>query len=178
MRIIPSCAMLSRLTWRQCCLAAALAFAGILGVQPLITSAQPAQGRKIEVLVLGNEGEIHAFDKTTAQVVTELAKEGINLFYSTSPADLNSQNLSKFDAVLLYAKYDSITPAQAKALLDFVESGKGFLAIHSAAESFPNSPGYISLVGGELDHHGTGPFTASIVHSEHPVTLGVTPFQT
>jgi len=142
-------------------LAAALAFAAILGVQPLVTWAEPTPGRKIVVLVLGNEGEIHAFDKTTAQVVPELAKEGINWFYSTSPADLNSQNLSKFDAVLLYAKYDSMAPAQEKALLDFVNSGKGFLAVHSAAESFPNSPAYIRLVGGELDHHGTGAFTAS-----------------
>ena len=94
------------------------------------------EGRKIGVLVLGNEGEVDAFDKTTAQVVPELAKEGINFFYSTSPADLNSQKLAKFDAVLLYAKYESIVPAQEKALLDFVNSGKGFLAIHSAAESF------------------------------------------
>jgi putative membrane-bound dehydrogenase-like protein len=172
MRTIPSCAIFLS-AWRQRCLAAALALAAILGVQ-----AQPPAGRKIVVLVLGNEGDTHALDKTTAQVIPELAKEGINLIYSTSPADLNSQNLSNFDAVLLYAKYDSIAPAQEKALLDFVNSGKGFLAVHSAAESFPNSPAYIRLVGGELDHHGTGAFTASILHSEHPVTLGVTPFET
>jgi putative membrane-bound dehydrogenase-like protein len=170
--------MLLRLTWRQRCLAGGLALAAILGVQPLLTSGEPAEGRKIEVLVLGNDGEIHAFEKTTAQVVPALAKEGINWFYSTSPADLNSQNLAKFDAVLLYAKYDSITPAEEQALLDFVNSGKGFLAVHSAAESFPNSGAYIRLVGGQLDHHGTGVFTASIVRPEHPVTLGVASFET
>jgi len=147
-----------------------------VGVRPLLTWAEPTEGRKIEVLVLGNEGEIHAFEKTTAQVAPDLAKEGINWFYSTSPMDLNSQNLAKFDAVLLYAKYDSIAPAQETALLNFVNSGKGFLAVHSAAESFPKSPAYVRLVGGELDHHSAGAFTASIVRSEHPVTLGGRPF--
>src|SRR5437867_3274076 len=179
MKLTPNCAsMFLSLTYRQRCLAAGLALAAILGLQPLLTSAEPTDGRKIEMLVLGNDGEIHAFEKTTALVVPELAKEGINFFYSISPADLNSQNLAKFDAVLLYAKYDSITPAQENALLDFVNSGKGFLAVHSAAESFPKSPAYVRLVGGELDHHGTGAFTASMVRSEHPVTLGVTPFAT
>src|SRR2546425_10888253 len=88
MRIIPSCASMPlRLTWRQRCLAAGLALAAIPCVRPLLTSAAPAEeGRKIEVLVLGSEGEIHAFDKTTSQVIPELAKEGINCFYSTSPA--------------------------------------------------------------------------------------------
>src|SRR5207244_4907963 len=43
---------------------------------------------------------------------------------------------------------------------------------------FPKCPAYIRLVGGELDHHGSGAFTASIVLSEHPVTLGVAPFET
>src|ERR1700674_1833914 len=95
-------------TWRQRCLAAGLALAAILSLQPVLTSAEPADGRKIEVLILGNEGETHALEKTTAQVVPDLAKEGINCSYSTSPADLNTQNLKKFDVVLLYAKYDSI----------------------------------------------------------------------
>jgi hypothetical protein len=52
--------MFLRPTRRQRCLAGGLALAAILGVLPLLTSAEPAAGRKIEVLVLGNEGEIHA----------------------------------------------------------------------------------------------------------------------
>src|SRR5260370_23117968 len=166
MRIVPGYS--SRPSWRQRCLAAGLAFAAILYVKPLHTSAAPAEGRKIEVLVLGNDGDSHASDKTTAHVVPELAKEGINCSYSTSPADLNAQHLAQFDAVLLYAR-DSIAPAQEKALLDFVNSVKGLLAVHS--------PAYVRLVGGELDRHGSGAFTASVVRADHPVTFGVVPFE-
>lgn len=114
MKMIPSSpSLLSRLTWRQRCLAAGLAIAAILAVQPLLTSAEPA-GRKLEVLILGNEGEVHAIEKTTALVVPALSKEGINCFYSTTTADLNSQNLAKYDALLLNGKYDALTPAQEK----------------------------------------------------------------
>src|SRR5262245_13779887 len=75
--------------WIRRWLAAGVAVAGILAMRPLLTSAAPADGRKIELLVMGNDGEIHAFEKTTAYVVPELVKEGINCFYSTSVADLN-----------------------------------------------------------------------------------------
>src|SRR6266536_1567038 len=178
MRITPKRAsLLSRLTCGHPFLAGGFALIAALGVQPLLTSAEKAGGRKIEVLFLGQEGETHPFDKSSAQLIPELAKEAINISYTFSPADLNAPNLAKFDAVLLYANYDSITPAQEKALQDFVNSGKGFVAVHSAAECFRNSAAYVRLVGGELEKHDTGTFTAPIVRPEHPVMQGVAPFE-
>ena len=34
---------------------------------------------------------------------------------------------------MIYANHETITPEQEKALLNFVEKGKGFLPIHSAS---------------------------------------------
>ena len=158
-------------------LAGGLALVVALGVQPLLTSAEKADGRKIEVLFLGQEGENHPFEKAGVQLIPELAKEAINFTYTFSPTDLNAPNLAKFDAVLLYANYESITPGQEKALLDFVNSGKGLVAVHSAAECFKNSPAYVRLVGGELDKHGAATFTAAVVKQDHPAMQGIGPFE-
>jgi type 1 glutamine amidotransferase len=89
---------------------------------------------------------------------------------------LNAATLAKYDALMIYANHTNITPDQEKALLDFVESGKGFLPIHSASFCFQNSPAYIALVGAQFQKHGTGEFTAEIVKPDHPVMAGVTPF--
>ena len=107
-----------------------------------------------------------------------LAKEGINFSYTTDPNALNAENLARYDALLLYANHDSISPAQERALLDFVESGKGFLPIHSASHNFRNSSRVVAMMGGQFDRHGTGTFTVPIVQPNHPVTQGLTPFET
>ena len=88
--------------------------------------------RKIEVLFLGHESQHHNSNKYAPILAQGLAKDGINFSYTTDPNDLNTQNLAKYDAVLLYANHDSATPAQAKALLDYVQSGHGFVPVHSA----------------------------------------------
>ena len=149
-----------------------------LGVLSAPASAQTVGGRNIEVLFLGHDSRHHPSDRAAGHLVPTLAKEGINLSYTTDPNDLNPQTLSKYDAVMLYANHDSITPAQEKALLDFVASGKGFLPIHSASYSFRNSPDFIKLVGAQFKSHGTGKFTAPVLQPNHPVMQGVAPFET
>ena len=79
---------------------------------------------------------------------------------------------------MIYGNHTQLTPAQEKALLTFVESGKGVVAIHSASAMFTGSQPYISLIGGEFQRHGTGDFTAEIVQPQHPVMQGLKPFST
>jgi hypothetical protein len=77
MRIMPRRpAIFSSLTRVQRCLAAILLLAALL------TSAE-SDGRKIQVLVLGNEGQTHPLESTVAEWVPGLAKEGVNFFYSS-----------------------------------------------------------------------------------------------
>ena len=80
--------------------------------------------------------------------------------------------------MILYANYDEITPSQEKALLDFVDRGKGFIPIHCASYCFRNSPKYVELVGGQFLRHDTATFTAQITNATHPVTQGLEPFET
>ncbi len=148
--------------------------------------ASPAPGTRapvfgqtphINVLFLGHNNTHHDSARYAPILKTALAPDGIDIAYTADPNDLNPETLAKYDALLIYANHTTITPAQEKALLDFVASGKGFLPIHSASYCFQNSPAYIALVGAQFLRHGTGEFTAEIVKPDHPVMRGITPFQ-
>lgn len=134
--------------------------------------------RKIEVLFLGHNSDHHNSEANMPLLASALATEGINFTYSSDPAVLNSQNLDKYDALMIYANHDSISADQEKALLTYVSAGGGFLPIHCASFCFKNSPAYIELVGGQFLKHDTATFTAGIVKADHPVTESLDAFET
>jgi uncharacterized protein len=153
---------------------------GLTGAVAAVTpvEAQQAGGRRIEVLFLGHESRHHPSDSAAAFLVPALAKEGINFQYTTDPNDLTRENLARYDALLLYANHDAITPEQEAALMEFVEAGNGFLPIHSASHNFRNSARVVAMMGGQFDRHGVGTFTVPITQPGHPVMQGVQPFET
>jgi len=108
----------------------------------------------------------------------EYFEEGINITYSNDPEDLKRSDLHLFDGLILYANHDTISESQAKALLDYVASGKGFIPIHSASFCFRNSDEVVSLIGGQFKSHEGGSFGAEIIKPEHPSMQGLSPFVT
>lgn len=134
--------------------------------------------RRIELLFLGHEQEHHNSRAYFPILATALIKDGINITYTENVDDLNTENLGLYDGLIIYANHESITPAQEKALLSYVDEGHAFIPIHSASACFTNSPDYIDLVGAQFMDHGTGTFTASIVNKEHPIMREVHEFST
>jgi len=134
--------------------------------------------RRIEVLFLGHQSEHHNSNKYAPGLATALFSRGINITYTTNPADLNADNLKKYDGLVIYANHEEIKPEQDKALTEFVESGKGFIPIHSASFCFQNSPTYIKMVGGQFKTHKTGTFTTEIIDPKHPTMQGISSFET
>lgn len=140
--------------------------------------SQDTGPRKIEILLLGHKSTHHNSAEFMPMLAAALAKEGINFTYTDDPDDLNSEMLSKYDALMLYANHDEIEPDQEKALLEYVKGGKGFLPIHSASFCFRNSDEFVKMVGAQFKSHETGTFTADIIMPEHPVMQGVEEFST
>jgi putative membrane-bound dehydrogenase-like protein len=142
--------------------------------------SQPADEgpRRIEILFLGHASEHHHSAAYAPMLAAALSQKGININYTEDPNDLNSENLSKYDGLLIYANHDVITPSQEEALLSFVEEGKGFIPVHSASFCFRNSPEYVALVGAQFQKHETGTFTANIVQASHPAVEGLQEFST
>ncbi|HXX94667.1 MAG TPA: PVC-type heme-binding CxxCH protein, partial [Planctomycetota bacterium] len=149
-----------------------LALIGIVALLPA-AGAPPAD---LKVLFLGDRGHHKPADRAR-QLTEVLGERGIALTYSEDPEDLNSRTLSGYDALLLYANIDSITPEQEKALLGFVEEGKGFVPVHCASFCFRNSEKFIALVGAQFKSHGTGTFRTTLLRPEHPVMQGVPDFE-
>jgi putative membrane-bound dehydrogenase-like protein len=152
------------------CLAALLNFKG--------SFTKDTKSHRLEILLLGHKSEHHNSEKFAEIISQQFFKDGINISYTTDPNDLNTENLSKYDGLMIYANYDQITPGQESALLDYVKSGKGFIPVHCASWCFQNSPEYINMVGGQFKTHQTGEFAATIVDARHPVMKGVNAFTT
>lgn len=144
---------------------------------PQKNAGQAPGKRAIQVLFLGHNSKHHDSARFEPMLADALVSDGITFTYTGDANDLNAANLAKYDALMIYANHNTITPEQEKALLDFVTGGKAFLPIHAASYCFRNSPAYVALVGAQFQSHGTGEFTAAIVKSDHPVMEGIQPFQ-
>lgn len=130
----------------------------------------------IKVLFLGDQGH-HRPSVMFRQLEPVLKERGIALTYTEDMADLNAKKLGEFEALAIYANIEKIEPAQEKALLDFVASGKGLVPIHCASYCFLNSQAYIDLVGGQFQKHGFTRFRTRIVKPNHPIMQGFDGFE-
>jgi uncharacterized protein len=142
---------------------------------PLMCSAAPAPSA-LRVLFLGDNAG-HRTTNRFALMQPALASRGIEMTYTDKMDSLNATNLAGYDALVIYANHTRISPEQEKALLEYVEGGRGLVPIHCASFCFLNSPKYIELVGGQFKSHGGGVFKETIVNNEHPVMKGLAPIE-
>ena len=141
------------------------------------SSKDVTKGRRLEILFLGDNGH-HKPSERVPQIMAALGPKGFNFTYTSDLNDLNPTTLGKYDALMLYANWDSIAPQQAKALLDFVASGKGFIPVHCASYCFRNNPEVVKLMGGQFWRHTWDTIQPVWVKPEHPAIAGVEPFKT
>jgi putative membrane-bound dehydrogenase-like protein len=148
----------------------------ILLILLFITSQVFAQeSRRLEVLFLG-DNKHHRPIERVPQLMETLGPKGINFTYTDKLEDLNPTTLAKYDALMIYANWDVLSPEAEKALLDFVASGKGFLPIHCASYCFANSDAYTKLVGGRFWRHTLDSITTQTVKADHPIMQGLSAF--
>src|SRR5437764_6955927 len=107
-------------------------------------SVHAEEARPIKILFLGDNGH-HRPAERFRQLQPVLEKRGIDLTYTDKVEALNPKTLAAYDGLMIYANTTKITPEQEQALLDYVESGKGFIPLHCASYCFLNSPRYIAL---------------------------------
>jgi putative membrane-bound dehydrogenase-like protein len=153
----------------------ALCVLGLAVLLPL-AAVRTDDPKPIRILFLGDNGH-HKPAERFRQLEPVFAKRGIELVYTDKVESLNAKTLESFDGLMIYANTTKITPEQEKALLDFVEGGKGLIALHCASYCFLNSPKYVDLVGAQFQKHGTGTFRTTIAEPDHPVMKGFKGFE-
>jgi putative membrane-bound dehydrogenase-like protein len=140
------------------------------------TSSLQAASPPIKVLLLGDEG--HHRPAVMARLLTPvLATAGIDVDFTLNVAELTSARLARYDALAIFRDSGNLPARAEAALLDFVENGKGLVAIHCASHCFRNSDKYTALVGGRFWKHGTGVFRSRIIDAQHPAMRGVKSFE-
>jgi len=132
--------------------------------------------RPMEVLFLGHGSVHHNSRAYEPMLQAQLAPEGFNFTYTEDLDDLKTDNLSKYDALILFANHDEISQPQADGLLTFVKDGGGFVPIHCASFCFRNNSEVVKLIGGQFESHDTATFTAKIIALDHPALEGFEEF--
>ncbi len=128
--------------------------------------------RRLEILFLGDNGH-HKPIERFSEIMPALGNKGINFTYTDKLEDLNPTYLNKFDALMIYANWDNITPDAEKALLAYVASGKGLLPIHCASFCFRNSPEFVKMVGGQFWRHTMDTISVNVTQANHPIMKGL-----
>lgn len=130
----------------------ALALAGNLS--PAAVQAQPALKRLL--YVTHSAGFVHPVLPLAETVLTQLGTSS-GAFTVTVMRDVSAltpTELASYDAVAFFTSGSLPWSAtQKQALLDFVASGRGFIGIHSATDTFYDWPQYGALIGGYFDGH-------------------------
>ncbi|MFN9380368.1 MAG: PVC-type heme-binding CxxCH protein, partial [Bacteroidota bacterium] len=145
----------------------------------LVLSAFTAMGqsaRRLEILFLGDNGHHKPMERLPS-IMAALGDKGVNFTYTDQLEDLTLKNLNKYDALLIFANWDSIPPHLEKDLLAYVSSGKGILPIHCASYCFRNSAEYVKMVGGQFWRHTMDSIEAKIIQPDHFIMKGLRPFK-
>ncbi len=133
---------------------------------------------KIKTLVFAG-GQIHDYKGCGQAAMAALSeREEFDLTYVEEDLDaLIAPKLDPYDLIVFYYTVGEITDAQRDGLSNFVASGKGYVGIHSAADSFRGDSAYSSMVGGHfITHPRYREYQVSVVDGEHPITKDMNEF--
>ena len=140
----------------------------------LRTTSSPAAD--LTLLFMGDNGH-HQPTRRFQELAPVLADRGIDLEYTDRMSDLNSETLTKYDGLVLYANIDRIEQSEAKAVLEYVAGGRGFIPLHCATYCWRNNPDMVALMGGQFQRHGGQVFSTEVAQSDHPIMQGYESFR-
>jgi type 1 glutamine amidotransferase len=66
---------------------------------------------------------------------------------------MTAEALKQYDAVIFANTTGDLPLPDNEAFLDWIKSGKGFVGMHSATDTFPGFPGYTEMIGGHFKTH-------------------------
>ena len=154
------------------------------------TADSPAKPIRILVITGGHDYKVEEFNQM-------LASLSDNIIYQI--AELPSayemflpENRSKYDVLVFYHMWQTITEEQATVLADCIRQGKPLVVLHHSICAFDDWPEYINIIGGKYFHKPTTVngkeypacsyvhdlhFKVRIVNPENPVTKGLTDFE-
>jgi len=139
------------------------------------------------LIVTGIDHPAHNW-RQTAPALAEVLDEDPRMEVDVveQPEFLGTDEVHDYDVIVVhFMSWEKPPPGQqARANLQkFVNEGKGLFVLHFGCGAFRDWPEFQNLSGRVWDpdlraHDPKGPFGVDIVNKEHPITRGMTAFQT
>lgn len=156
--------------------------------QEQATDVQQSKQKEI-VIVTGMDHPAHNWKKTAPYLKKILEdRKYVTVEIKRSPEFLGSSSLQAYDSVVMHWmnwKQDGPGPEAQGNLDRFVRSGGGMVVVHFACGAFHGSweEGYEKLAGRIWDpekpsHDPYGTFQVTVKNNSHPITRGLSSFQT
>jgi type 1 glutamine amidotransferase len=150
----------------------------------------PVKNIRILVITGGHDYKVEQFNQM-------LSSLGDNITYQISefPAAYDMflpENRSKYDVLVFYHMWQTITEEQAKVFSDCIRQGKPLVVLHLSICAYDNWPEYWNIIGGKYFHKETTfkgkvyqpcsyihdlHFNVKIANPKNPVTKGLRDFE-
>jgi type 1 glutamine amidotransferase len=101
-------------------------------------------------------GYRHDVIPLSVAILTQLGRSSgaFELIATEDVSEFSTERLDRYSAVMFYTTGEiPMSAVQKAALLKFVRSGRGFLGVHSATDTFYAWPDYLDLIGGYFNGH-------------------------
>jgi uncharacterized protein len=144
-----------------------------------VAKAQPAN-KKVLYLTY-SAGFRHDVIPLSMELLPQIGKKnGFDVVATKDLAFLSPVSLPAYDAAVFYTTGElPISDADKANLLSWIKSGKGFIGIHSATDTFYKWPEYGEMIGGYFDGHPWHQeVKVKVEDAQHPATRGLPPVWT
>ena len=121
-----------------------------------IFAGNPGDEKRVLIYTKNGEGYVHENIAASVAAMEKICtEEGILTEVSDQPSVFTSENLKRYDAIIFSNSNNEgfDTKEQKKAFQEFIRSGGGFMAIHSANATEREWPWYWAMVGGKFIRH-------------------------
>jgi type 1 glutamine amidotransferase len=115
----------------------------------------------------------HQVLPVSEQIFKDIGRRaGVDVTATQDLSLITREGLKDYSVIVFYTTGElPISDDQKKALLDFVKSGKGFVGIHSATDTFYKWAEYGQMIGGYFDGHPWHQeITVKVENQKHPAT--------
>ena len=122
--------------------------------------AAMAQAPKKILVVSVTKGFRHDVIPATDKVIGKLAQDSgkFTVDYAKTDQDITEkmtpEALKQYDGVVFNNTTGDLPLPDKEAFLAWIKSGKGFIGIHAANDTFHSFPAFIDMIGGEFKTHG------------------------
>ena len=149
----------------------------LLSFLPIAAKAQPKVLVYTRNYTPDGKGYVHDNIATGVETIRKMgAEKNFAVDASDDPAVFTSANLKQY-AALVFANSNNeafSSDAQREAFKAYIQSGGGFVGLHSASGSERSWPYFASVLGGRFAAHPKQQkFTVDVVDAKFPATKGI-----